>query len=76
VISIETGIPVPKVNTSSNHSRGKKYPWLDMEVGDSFFVPDMLIQLISNSVTGASKRTGFKFTCRTVEGGVRVWRIG
>lgn len=61
--------------------RAPMYPWLDMEVGDSFFVPES-IQL-PNAVSRAAyifgKRHGLKFTRRSVQEvgvkGVRIWRV-
>ena len=66
---IETGIPIPPPQTG-----GGRYPWRKMKVGDSFLVPGKT-QKTWNGVSAAHKMTGFKFTVRTVEGGVRVWRI-
>lgn len=70
-ITIEKGIPIP------NDGRGRipKYPWNEMEVGDSFFAAGMTTKELGSSLVGARKRTGKNFTSRTVEGGVRVWRI-
>ena len=65
-IKIETGFPVP-IRTRA------KYPWAEMKVGDSFFVPVKVPSDIN--ITGARLNTGFKFVRRTVDGGVRVWRV-
>ena len=65
-IKIESGIPAP--------TGGRfKYPWAEMNVGDSFFVPGKNIGNIP--ITHATLKTGFKFVRSTVDGGVRVWRI-
>ena len=65
---IEKGIPLAKI---VRHGKPSKYPWRTMEVGDSFFTPK-----IGNGLTSAvSKITGRKFSRRTVDGGVRIWRI-
>lgn len=69
VIEITKGMPTPR-------GRRSKYPFRDMEVGDSFFAP-------GSSVIGihgcARRHRPMKFTCRSmVENGVagiRVWRI-
>ena len=71
---IEKGIPLAKVASPSS-PRASKYPWADMEVGDSFLVPGTSVSRLSPSVCSASRRVGFKFKTRTVEGGVRVWRV-
>ena len=52
-----------------------KYPWATMAIEDSFFVPDVIIVRFSAQAVNAGKRFGRKFSCRTMEGGVRVWRI-
>lgn len=52
-----------------------KYPFAEMEVGDSFLIPDMKIGRMGHIRKQAEMKTGFEFTCRTVPGGVRVWRV-
>ena len=54
--------------------RQSKYPWRKLAVGQSFLVEGFPIQSVSRQAIAAAKRTGFHFTCRTVKGGVRVWR--
>jgi hypothetical protein len=68
-ITIEKNVPIPKT-----HERGnKKYPFDEMDVGDSFTcdTPN-----INNSVRFYAKRNeGKKFTTRKVgEAQWRVWR--
>jgi len=60
---IEKDVPIPATT--------KKYPWNDMEVGDSFFIPD------GQPCASAShrKRYGEDHTTRKVEGGIRIWRV-
>lgn len=69
---IEKNVPLPP---KSQPGRKEKYPFREMEVGDSFLVTDQKKQ---PSVTGAGKKYGMTFVSRTVvEGGVkgyRVWR--
>jgi hypothetical protein len=36
-IKIEKNVAIPKINVGGGNQR--KYPWYEMEVGDSFFVP-------------------------------------
>lgn len=71
---VETGIEMPQKRFA--HA---KYPWDLMEIGQSFFVPGDPVKAM-NSVTScrryAQKRYGTRYAIRTVEGGVRVWRIG
>lgn len=74
-IQIDKGIPVPPANMR----RKFKYPWRDMDVGDSFFVPEELAASASRSGRFYGLRHGKKFSRGAVtEGGVkgvRVWRI-
>ena len=66
---IEKGIPVAK-------ARGrKKYPFGDMEVGDSFLADMSQRQRLANAACFYGKRNNCRFTVRAVEGGIRVWRV-
>jgi hypothetical protein len=75
MITIDKGIPVPTMRI-----RPSKYPWADMDVGDSFLVEATAEEMkarsasISRGATAAAKQLGRKFTVRKVDGGVRVWR--
>lgn len=76
-IRIEKGVPVPvKCKT--------KYPLLEMEVGDSFFVAIKDTKQAYNEqafVCADARRLrdrvnpSLRYTTRKVEGGIRVWRI-
>jgi hypothetical protein len=64
MIKIEKNIPFP-IN---------KYPWREMELGDSFAVP--LNSPATSALSNVNKRYGIKFASRTVvENGARVKRI-
>jgi hypothetical protein len=70
MIQIDKDVPMPK------EVRYNKYPWLEMAVGDSFFIPDGTKNYPSRVAGYATKRHAPKrFTARRVEGGTRVWRI-
>lgn len=71
MIEIEKGIEMP------DRPLGKppKYPWREMEVGDSFFVPNMNTADFGGGASTAGKRLGKKFSCRREGNGVRVWRV-
>ena len=71
-IKIERNVPIPKNNSGGTPY---KYPWVELKVGDSFLAPNITVNVIGGSKRPAEKKTGFKFVCRTVNGGVRVWRI-
>lgn len=68
IFKIEKGVPIPS-------RTAPKYPFMQMEVGDSVLITGER----KGSVTGAAfyvgKTHGMKFTSRSVGGGVRVWRI-
>lgn len=84
-------IPPKTTNFNKNilgtkkNKRGKNiYPWQLMEVGDSFFVPFSLFQELTRkqiitkvgTAVGQRKiRTCAEYTQRTLDTGVRVWRI-
>lgn len=62
-IRIDRGIPIPM-------RQNARYPFREMRVGDS-----ILLTGNSAGLTGQwARSTGWKFTTRKVEGGVRVWR--
>jgi hypothetical protein len=71
MIKVEKNVPL------APDARGKAmYPWHEMEVGDSFFVPGKTAVQMSSSARNVSLRLGKKFSCRTTPEGVRVWRTG
>lgn len=88
---IEKGIPVPTRGKNA-HANGRHfYPFEDMEIGDSFWVPDPAGHTCTKSaITAFASRSGWKFTLRgqaqdgrmnrvvgkKSERGTRVWRIG
>lgn len=74
---IEKNIPIPAdALTASGRT---KYPFADMEIGDSFVVAGK--EKMASTVNSAARRLGFKFVSkpeRDDEGtviGVRVWRV-
>jgi hypothetical protein len=77
MIEIENGIPIPK----QTRKRKTLYPLADLGVGQSFFVacaPERsrkLTMSLGSSAKHQANKTGRRFTLRTVEGGIRVWRF-
>lgn len=71
---IEKRIPIP-ARIYGGAGRPEKYPWGSLRVGESFFVGDRSIQTVSSAAGFAAERHNAKYTCRTVDGGVRVWRV-
>ena len=66
---IEDGIPVPPT--------GNDYSVLDLlKPGQSVVLPGIPVQRAFNAgVRRAAKFPGRTYTCRTIEGGIRVWRV-
>lgn len=76
---IDKDIPVPPLPKSAGRKQGKtrlKYPWPDMEVGDSILVPDVTLETLKTAALAWAKRQGlpWKFTARSNIRGVRIWR--
>jgi len=79
-IAIEKNIPVP----ARTHDSRVKYPFHAMEVGDSFAVPavgidvELLTKRMRTTMGAAARRLSRKFVLAvesTAEGqGIRVWR--
>jgi hypothetical protein len=64
MFKIEKGIPM---------SKRRKYPFAEMEIGDSVFIEGLKsVAEISGSFRGHRPK---KFATRQVDGGIRVWRI-
>jgi hypothetical protein len=82
MIKIDENVPIPpRVGNPANlQPRARKYPWLEMKVGQSFFVPLPLGRTFSahSCWLKNNKKTKLKFeTRRVVEDGnhgVRIWR--
>lgn len=84
---IEKGIPMPEV---VQPKRLKPYPFAEMDIGDSFFVPHEKgteatssdLSLLKGRLTASWKYRQWKhelasqFSAVAVEGGVRVWCVG
>lgn len=79
-IILEDNVPIPVRN-----SRKGKYPWAEMEVGQSFFSPGLTVDTIGKSRVNAQKTHNITLRAFNVEEeypkgsgqrikGVRVWR--
>lgn len=77
---VERNVPLPDPMLLGGGAP-RKYPWLEMEVGDSFFVPcdAESIGRISVRLRSAAAKNltlnGRKFAGRRFADGVRVWRV-
>jgi hypothetical protein len=75
LIAVERGIPLPRQGY-----RALKYPWAEMKVGDSFFVPCAIASrgAVRASVSAARRkfRTDYIHAPASENGvsGTRVWR--
>ena len=83
-IEIEEGIPIwPPSPPVRGSAPLRTYPWREMEVGDSFFVPFGHASLdafrirgsVSAAANAAARILGVKFATRKQADGVRVWRV-
>lgn len=74
MIKVEKKIKVPK-----KHGGGPKgkYPWNELKVGDSFFIPNSVSSPYSSlySYNTNKAKIPIKITTRKENGGLRVWRI-
>ena len=67
---IEKNVPIPDV-----HSKKRKYPLPQMEVGDSFFIKGTKKNITGSINFFRIKHPEREFTIRKVDAGVRVWRV-
>jgi hypothetical protein len=72
-IKIEKGVPVPE----GLGRRKTKYPWADMEVGDSFWAPGARENVLQTLFKRQAPRK-FVYAAERHDDveGVRVWRVG
>lgn len=79
---VEKGIPLPPRRSNGKLGPRITYPLLEMDVGDSFFVPEgpeeyanrRLSAAVSNYVRHHPELK-LRFVVRVVAGGQRCWRI-
>jgi hypothetical protein len=74
-IVVRKGVPLPADGRC--HGREQKYPFAEMEVGDSFVFPAGVSSARASASAGSfGKRAGgWKFTIRKTQEGVACWRI-
>ena len=74
MFKIEKNIPLPQ----DLRGRGGKYPWREMEIGDSFFISNEetnQTRIHSAPSYFSLRNPAYKFRVRKVAGGYRIWRI-
>ena len=65
-MKIRSDIPEPK--------RKRKYPFAEMKIGESVWIPDISQQNVTAYVYSLKDLRQKKFTTQKQRGGVRVWR--
>ena len=78
LFAIEKDIAIPESTRPT--ARSSKYPLRDMEVGDSFFIPNVSteeeLKKARGAIASAAKTAKCKTTTRPMDGGLRVWKAG
>ena len=69
-IKIEKDVPMPEFRASGVTAALRR-----MDVGDSIFLRGKKSSNVTSLAAILTKKTERKFATRTVEGGIRVWRI-
>ena len=58
------------------HERRLKYPLKDMEIGDSFLIPnEVLTTATRQNISTCARNIGIKITAQKWDEGLRIWRI-
>lgn len=68
MVRIERNVPMEPAHNKA------KYPFRQLEIGESFFIPDTTQANIATMAWRWSKKLGRKYETRKRPGGVRVWR--
>ena len=69
IYKVEAKVPVP----TKRYFKESKYPFGTMKVGESTLIHDKKYSTIVGTLR-KYKLQGLKFTVRSVDGGLRVWR--
>lgn len=72
-INIEKGVNIPKVTRVMTSKIRDALSTL--ETGDSFFMEGKTVNQAHGKYGAAGRQLGIKLVVRTVEGGVRIWRV-
>lgn len=67
--------PEFKIEKGVTFSPRGKYPFLAMEIGDSFFVPANLYRRVISAASHMGSRKELKFSFRKTNDGYRCWRV-
>lgn len=72
---LETGVPLTS-RAGGGRAGTSKYPFAQMEVGQSFLATDAKAGTLRSAIGAFMKgHEGYKFAVRETEEGVRVWRV-
>lgn len=72
---IDDSIPLPK-RKGNSAGRPPKYPFAKMDVGQSvFFDGESYSSKVCIAAHAYGRRHGKRFSTRSVDGGLRVWRV-
>ena len=71
-IKIRSDVPLP--TPRGRGVRESKYPFAEMNVGDSFVVTDKTARTVRSAVAAFQKKFTAKFAVRTTDEGIGVWR--
>lgn len=72
-IKVRKDVPLPDPDEARSEKLCK-YPWNDMEVGDSFVFPEDTLDVTARSLARVQSRRGKKFVARTTKEGMAAWR--
>lgn len=75
MIKIEKNVPIPNKRGSG---RKAKYPFSEMQIGDSFFTDNILPRALYQAAKLWNKRSGKDYRWKAYkegEFGARIWRI-
>lgn len=77
MIRVVDNVPLPDniERRRSRRPRGSKYPFGDMQIGNSFFIKNKAAVNMHASMAQAERTLGCRFIARDVTGGCRIWRI-
>lgn len=73
-VKIDTNVPIPPEVVPKK--RILKYPFAELNLGESFFIPDLPYKRMTPLARYWSRKLNRQFIVRKVDGGVRVWRRG
>jgi hypothetical protein len=73
IVKLAHGVPLPD---ASLRRRNLKYPWAEMNVGDSFLMENATTRIARVQVSAANHRYApRRFTARAEGQKLRVWRL-